>query len=246
MRVLTFNIRYDNAGDRPNHWPARRPLLAEVLQSYAAHVMAFQEVLPHQRQDLEAMLPDCDWHGRGREPAGDGEGCYLFWRREFFTQVEGETLWLGPDPTLSGRAWDAACPRIYNQVTLETLEGQQFQVFNLHLDHIGVVARQKSAELVHRRMQERSLPTVVLGDLNVENALESLPALQGLQDCSSIHGADQEGTFHGFGGLPTLGPIDYVLATEHFGVDFCQRILDHQGLLYPSDHFGVMAQLAWR
>ena len=242
LSVMTFNLRLDWAHDRPNHWEARRPLVQQVLQLYPADVLAFQEVMPNQHQDLVTMLPDYAWHGRGREPQGDGEGCYVFWDSRRLEAVFQETFWLGPDPAKPGRAWDAGCPRICNHVLLRA-SGQEMHFYNVHLDHVGVLARQKSAELVRQRMNEIDAPAVLLGDFNVERVLESLSALQGLQDCFAVHGSDQEGTFHGFQGVPTMGPIDYVLTSPDFEVDFCQRITDRWEGIYPSDHFGLLARL---
>jgi endonuclease/exonuclease/phosphatase family metal-dependent hydrolase len=247
LRVMTFNVRLDLEGDRPNHWLARRPLLQQVLQQYPADLLAFQEVMPNQHQDLIKMLPDYSWHGRGREPQGDGEGCYVFWRDGRFRGVAQETFWLAPDPSQPGRAWDAGCPRICNHVLLrDQEEDREIEVYNVHLDHVGVVARQKSAEIVRQRIDQSRLPTLVLGDFNVERACQQLSALQGLQDCFEVHGSDQEGTFHGFNGWPTLGPIDYVLTSADFEVDFCQRITDRWEEIYPSDHFGLLAHLQWK
>lgn len=242
LSVLTFNLRIDLATDRPNHWEARRPLVQEVLQLYPADVLAFQEVLPHQHADVLAMLPDFDWEGRGREPQGEGEGVYLFWDRRRFKADVRETLWLAEDPRKPGRAWDAGCPRIYNHVVLQD-DSVRFRVLNVHLDHVGVVARRKSAEIVRARLAESDLPAVVLGDFNVEQVFAALPSLQGLHDCFAEHGSDQEGTFHGFQGVPRRSPIDYVLTTEGFSVDFCQRITDSWEGRFPSDHFGLLARL---
>lgn len=242
LTLLTFNVRLDVESDRPNHWQARRPLVEMLLQLYPADVLAFQEVMPNQHTDLVAMLPDFAWEGRGREPAGDGEGVYTFWNRRRLQVEKQETFYLSESPTRPGRAWDAGCPRIYNHVVLRDGE-RRFRVFNLHLDHVGVQARQRSAEIVRARLGESDLPAVVLGDFNVEQALVALPALAGLCDCNADHGADQEGTFHGFQGVPRRSPIDYVLTTPHFSVEFCQRVVDHWEGRFPSDHFGLLVQV---
>lgn len=241
--ILTQNLRIDVASDGANDWTARRPLMEQLLQTYPADILAFQEVLVSQRADLVAMLPGFDWHGRGREPNGEGEGCYLFWNRQRFQAVEQETFWLAPEPLQPGLAWDAACPRICNRVVLRAEEMPAIQIYNLHLDHLGKVARQKSAEVVRAWLGRSPDPAIVLGDFNVEHVFQHLTSLQGLQDCFAVHGSDSAGTFHGFSGLANASPIDYVLTTSEFEVNFCQRLLDRWQGRYPSDHFGLLAGL---
>lgn len=241
LTVLTQNLRIDVASDGRNDWSHRRPLVENLLRTYQADVLAFQEVFENQRRDLIAMLPGYDWHGRGREPDGTGEGCYIFWNKLRLQPVAQETFYLAPDPQQPGLAWDAACPRICNRVVLKAEQLPAFQLYNVHLDHVGRLARQKSAEMVRTRMAQSEEPAILLGDFNQQGLFESLPSLLGLQDAFSVHGADGTGTFHGFHGLPQASPIDYILTTSHFTVDFCQLLTDHWEERYPSDHFGLLA-----
>lgn len=241
LTVLTQNLRIDLASDGRNDWNHRRPLMESLLRTYEADVIAFQEVFENQRRDLIAMLPGYSWHGRGREPNESGEGCYVFWNSRRLQAVAQETFFLAPDPQQAGLAWDAACPRICNRVVLKSEEFPAFQLYNVHLDHIGKVARQKSAELVRARMAHSDEPAILLGDFNQQGLFEKLPSLQGLQDAFRAHGADTSGTFHGFKGLPQSSPIDYILITARFTVDFCQLLTDHWDDCYPSDHFGLLA-----
>ncbi|MBX3167371.1 MAG: endonuclease/exonuclease/phosphatase family protein [Candidatus Eremiobacteraeota bacterium] len=241
LTVLTQNLRIDVASDRHNDWTHRRPLMEKLLQDYQADVIAFQEVFENQRRDLIAMLPGYAWHGRGREPDETGEGCYVFWNSQRVQAVAQETFFLAPDPNQPGLAWDAACPRICNRVVLKSEEFPVFQLYNVHLDHLGKVARQKSAELVRAHMARSQEPAILLGDFNQPELFEQLPCLQGLQDAFVIHGADGTGTFHGFTGHPQSSPIDYILTTSEFSVDFCQLLTDHWDDRYPSDHFGLLA-----
>ncbi|MBN9417661.1 MAG: endonuclease/exonuclease/phosphatase family protein [Candidatus Eremiobacteraeota bacterium] len=241
LTVLTQNLRIDVASDGRNDWTHRRPLMEKLLSSYEADVIAFQEVFENQRRDLVAMLPGYAWHGRGREPDETGEGCYVFWNSKRLQAVAQETFFLAPDPKQAGLAWDAACPRICNRVVLKGEEFPAFQLYNVHLDHIGKVARRKSAEMVRAHMALSQEPAIVLGDFNQQGAQDQLPALRDLQDAFQVHGADGTGTFHGFSGLPQTSPIDYILTTPEFRVEFCQLLTDHWEDRYPSDHFGLLA-----
>lgn len=245
LTVLTQNLRIDVASDGANAWAHRRPLMEELLKNYEADIIAFQEVFENQHRDLIAMLPGYSWHGRGREPDETGEGCYVFWNPQRLQAVAQETFFLAPDPKQTGLAWDAACPRICNRLVLKSEELPAFQFYNVHLDHLGYVARQKSAEMVRARIAESPEPAILLGDFNQQNLFHRLPALQGLQDAFAAHGADANGTFHGFTGHPQPSPIDFILTTSEFSVDFCQLLTDHWDDRYPSDHFGLLAGFAF-
>lgn len=244
LRALTFNIRLALDSDRPNHWEARRPLVAHLLGEYAPDLIGFQEVLPGQLEDLEEMLPDFDWSGRGRDAGHDGEGCYLFWRHSKLNEVSSETFWLAPDPQQSGPAWDATYARICNHSILRFKDQRELQVFNVHLDHQGKRSRYEAMRRLRQRLDIAQKPSLVLGDFNLENAPQLIPDLLGLRDCLYEHGADRAGTFHGFSGQPRGGPIDFILVSPEFTLDSCMVLRDQWEGRYPSDHFPVLAQLA--
>ena len=93
---------------------------------------------------------------------------------------------------------------------------REFFFANTHFDHRGTEARKQSAMLLRRRLSEMApqLPIIVTGDLNCdqdsnlyqelfeENVLaDSLRILHPTRD-------DNEGTFHGFSGTPSVEGID--------------------------------------
>ncbi len=219
-------------------------MIERLFSSYDVDIWGFQEVMPRQMEALKELLPNHGWHGQGRENRrGAGEGCYVFWDEKADLEVlHKETFWLAPDPDQTGLAWDAKCPRVCNQLKFRS-GGRDFWIYNLHLDHEGALSRIKSAELIRQRVQSSGLPALVIGDFNIENAVQQLPAFEGFQDAVASHGADREGTFHGFGGIPLRGAIDYVLTTPEFGVDYTQLLKDSWDGRFPSDHYPLLAQV---
>ena len=67
VRWATFNMRYDNQGDAPNHWGARKERVAQYIKDMKFDVFGTQEVLHHQFEDLKALLPDFEGVGVGRD-----------------------------------------------------------------------------------------------------------------------------------------------------------------------------------
>src|SRR3546814_14560915 len=55
--AMTYNIRLDLASDGDNAWPHRRKALTALVAYYAPDLVGLQEVLLHQKQQIEDDLP---------------------------------------------------------------------------------------------------------------------------------------------------------------------------------------------
>ena len=85
VRWATFNMRYDNPGDAPNHWGARKERVAQYIKDTKIDVFGTQEVLHSQFEDLKAMLPDFEGVGVGRDDgATKGEYSAVFYNTNSF------------------------------------------------------------------------------------------------------------------------------------------------------------------
>ena len=67
MNVMSYNIRYDNSGDKDNQWKFRRDFAADLVKFHEADVFGAQEVLNNQLNDLLDRLPEYAYVGVGRE-----------------------------------------------------------------------------------------------------------------------------------------------------------------------------------
>src|SRR5688572_11363060 len=67
LKVMTYNIRYDNPGDGVNAWPNRIEKVTALIRKYNPDVIGVQEALHHQLQDLVRVLPDYSYLGAGRD-----------------------------------------------------------------------------------------------------------------------------------------------------------------------------------
>ena len=52
VRVMTFNIRYNNPGDGENAWPHRKDMVADIIRQHA-DIAGLQEAQLDQIRDLE-------------------------------------------------------------------------------------------------------------------------------------------------------------------------------------------------
>ena len=57
VRVMTFNIRYDNPADSLDNWAYRKDRAAKAIRFYDADIVGTQEVLHNQLEDLRQRLP---------------------------------------------------------------------------------------------------------------------------------------------------------------------------------------------
>lgn len=57
LRVMTFNIRYDEPRDGVNAWPNRKQKVADVIRFHKADLVGVQEALLTQLRDLEGFCP---------------------------------------------------------------------------------------------------------------------------------------------------------------------------------------------
>lgn len=260
LRVMSFNIRLDLASDGPNAWPHRKHMVAEIIRHEGPALIGMQEVLLHQKSDLEAALPAYVFIGAARDDGAEkGEFSPLAFRSDRFELLDSGTFWLSPTPALPGKAWDAAYPRIATWAILrERTAGRRLGVLNTHFDHVGTESRANSAAIIAnwaRRHAEQGDAVIVLGDFN---AATTSPPLALLDDASrsSLRLAraasatppyGPPGTFNGFKfDADAPEPIDHVLVSEDFEVLRFATVTQHWGGRLPSDHYPVVAELARR
>jgi endonuclease/exonuclease/phosphatase family metal-dependent hydrolase len=264
LRVMSYNIRYNNPADGINAWPHRKDSVAEMIGArHRADLAGLQEALRDQIDDLADRLPDHGWTGVGRDDGGDaGEFSPIFYRRERIEFLEGGTFWLSETPEVPGsRSWDAAITRIVTWARFEDRsDGGEFYVFNTHFDHRGQEARVESARLLLKRISEVSpgYPVILTGDLNVR---EDNPAYRILTegepeaDAASVLLDARYASLTGHQG-PTASfndwveqrepesRIDYILVRRGIRV-LSHRILDDRfDGRFPSDHLPVLAEVA--
>ena len=198
IRVLSYNVRYDNRNDHHDAWYARRDGVLGLVRFHRPDVVAFQEPLPAQRADLREGLPEYTFVGRGREPGGDGEGCPIGVRTDRWRVVDDGTFWLSETPNDPSTDWDAAHPRIATWAMVEPRESpdgpaargtEPLLIGNTHFDHVSSRARRESARLLAERIPQlaagggdpgdASRDVVLVGDLNTTPGSEPHRILTG-------------------------------------------------------------------
>lgn len=257
VRVLSFNIRYGTATDRPSYWPGRRDLVFQVIREGDYDFVGLQEALRFQLDEIEAAVPGYAEVGVGRDDGRTGgEYSAVLVRSDRWSVAKAGTFWLSDTPEVPGsRTWGNRIPRIVTWVRMvHKRSGKALFLFNTHFDHQSERARELSARLLAERILARTPaePVIVTGDLNADEKSVPVRWLKGEEAGSKLrlldtyrvkHPTGPAGTFHGFTGKDDGRKIDYVLCSPDFDVASAEIIRTHSGSQYPSDHYPVAATL---
>jgi len=254
IKILTYNIKYDNVNDTVNNWNDRKDAMVDLLKNYEPGIIGMQEVLHHQLSYLVEQLPDFESIGVGRDDGKEkGEYSPILFNSKKYRLLNSNTFWLSETPEEISIGWDASMERICTYALFEDLRsGNQFYVFNTHFDHIGTEARKKSVALIVSKIKALNndhLPVALMGDLNLSPEKAPIQFLKNaLSDGQSISQKTfygPTGTFNGFDHDRILNHrIDYIFV-QNFKVLEYTHIDDRmENNKHISDHLPVLARIA--
>lgn len=252
---MTFNIRYNNAGDSLNAWPYRKDNLASQILFHDVALLGVQEALHNQMVELQERLPRFGHIGLGRDGGTAGEHSAIFYDKERLQLLDSHTFWLSTTPeVVASKGWDAALARIVTWAKFKDRKsGKTFFHFNTHFDHIGKVARRESARLLLQKVQlvAGATKAIITGDFNALPTDEPIQVIVDkgnplrLTDTKEMSAAPHygpTGTFNGFGPKERDNqPIDYIFIKGAWKVKKHATLSQTWGGRFASDHFSVMA-----
>lgn len=232
LTVATFNVRNDSNTEDAKHgnaWSQRYPYIAQMILFNGFDIFGSQEVLHHQLTDLLDSLPGYNYIGVGRDDGKTaGEYAPIFYKTDKVELIKNGNFWLSQQTDHPNKGWDAVLPRICTWGEFKDKKGKfRFWFFNLHMDHVGVIARQESAKLVLSKIKEMcgNDPVILTGDFNVDQTHESYRLLN---ESGVLHDSFVEaqiryalnGTFNAWDiNLKTDSRIDHVFVTSSFVVN---------------------------
>ncbi|MGI8859902.1 MAG: endonuclease/exonuclease/phosphatase family protein [Rubrobacteraceae bacterium] len=261
FKLMTFNVRGSQHKDGENAWKQRAPLNVRTIERYAPDLIGFQEHQVGNRKVHDAKL---DGYERisgpryeNREPHAHNA---IYWRMDRLELVARGGFWLSETPGEYSKSWGARHVRSANWARFRVRSGgAEFVHLNTHLDHISGRARQQGAGLILHRLDELAdgIPVVLTGDFNCNPGSKTygIFADAGFGDAHLAAGSGPTNTFHRFRGeefRPKAGRearIDWILLRDApregaWNVHSCEVIRDAEPLVYPSDHYPVVARLS--
>ena len=231
MLVGTYNIRMKNDGDslKGDCWGKRCQVICDQVNFMSPAIFGTQEVLHVQLQDLLHGLHNYDYIGVARDDGKTkGEYAAIFYDKSRIRLLDHGNFWLNETPDRPALGWDAACIRICTWGKFKDLRsGKKFYFFNLHMDHVGRVARREAAHLVVSKIREiaEKRPVVLTGDFNVDQTDEiyrifsESGILSDSYTMADIRFAEN-GTFNAFKPqLKTTSRIDHIFVSPSMKVD---------------------------
>ncbi|WP_246105916.1 endonuclease/exonuclease/phosphatase family protein [Rosistilla ulvae] len=258
---MSFNIRYGTASDGENHWERRKEFVAETIAAYDPDLLGTQETLEFQKQFLEQQMPDYTSVGVGRDDGSDrGEMTALFFKTKRFDLRDEGHFWLSETPAKAGsKSWDSSLPRICSWVRLKDRQSdapREILFINTHFDHRGQQARDESAKLILRKIDElgADCDVVLTGDFN--SSVTSVPyrtlfsdaaGQSPLVDTYAAAGPKEtkgDTTISRFLGDRFAGPrIDWIATRGNWKILDAQIDRTAREGRAPSDHYPVTARL---
>lgn len=251
--AMSYNIRLDTPTDGDNAWAFRRDYLIGQIETLRPELFGLQEVLPNQRNDLEAAFPGFTFVGGGRDDGKlAGESSPLAVDNRVFRITRHGMFWLSLTPGTPSLGWDAGYKRVVTWARLRRVsDGLQVLAVNTHWDHIGAIARQNSGAMLRdwiARNRSTADAVVVLGDFNTtaeDPAVAQLTTSGVLRDALTASSRAAFGpklSFNGFDAAAKEGAIiDHILVSANVSVASSGVIAQHAAGKVASDHFPVVA-----
>lgn len=274
LQLVTFNIRYQTSGDSGSrNWTKRLPVALEAIAKMNPDVMGVQEALDGQLKDLKKGMPGYAIFGVGRDDGKKrGENVSVFFRKDRFNRDEKESGHFslsGTPAKVASSSWGNGIPRMCTWLRLvDKKSGKGFYVFNTHWDYRAQGSREQAARLIARRIDQRlhkKEPVVLMGDFN---AVEKNPAMAYLRgEKTKLVGSEKEeqwvnplldvfqklhpeqknrSTFNQWkGSKEGMVKIDHIFVSSKARLLEAEIVYDHEGDVYPSDHYPVRVKVVF-
>jgi endonuclease/exonuclease/phosphatase family metal-dependent hydrolase len=255
LKVMSYNVRYDNAGDGENAWDFRKHATIAMLNDVQPDVFGVQEALPNQLSYISEQAPEYKNVGVGRDNGiSQGEHMSIFWNTKTIEMIEWGTYWLSETPDVPSYGWDAGCRRTATWALMkDKRNGRKFFFVNTHLDHKGVEARKKGLQLVVDKiasMNPDGYPMVLTGDFNVTPDDECLVDLDKQMESARkiAEVTDNYTTYNSWGGNAPEKEyvIDYIYVSGFSAVpQFYTNLKPYADRQFISDHYPIVAVLCF-
>ncbi len=255
LKVASTNIRFDNPADKPNDWSGRKELLTSLINNFSPDIIGTQEGREPQLKDLESLLPSHKLIDLNREWIDERMYPCIYINPKTIDVIDSGDIWLSETPYSAGsKSFESAFPRLCTWIQARIIEtGKDIFYVNTHLDHVLGETRKQQIQVLINEIKKKNtldLPVVLTGDFNEspsESVREVIEKNWGeLYDPWQFLKREEETSFHKFDGKNIDGSrIDWILVDKCFQVSSIQIVKDHEGEIYPSDHYPVFASFTY-
>ena len=246
LKICTYNIRYDNLGDKNWSWENRKNHILNLIKFEKFDLFGIQEALFHQLNDLKTIYK-YEFFGIAR---GDGvsedEFNGIFYDKNKFEKIDGGYFWLSKTPDIPSIYKGAGCKRICVWLMLLNKATNKKMVFAVtHLDNASEEARNFSVNLILEKLKPyyTNYPFAIMGDFN------SLPKDSVYKNFSKVFkeakvlaNMKEKGTFtldsdFLVNSVEEKIEIDFIFLNNKFNVKNAEILKNNFEGKYFSDHF---------
>lgn len=251
MKVMTFNVLCH--GCEGHDWFDRQDDVIATVRNYMPDIFGLQEAHLDWMKAFRNNMPEYDYVGVGRDDGKeDGEFSPVFYKKDKFDFVEGNTFWISETPDVPSRSWETACTRVCSYAKLrDKASGKEFIAMNTHLDHVSVEARKNGVRLINEFAKKLDCPVVITGDFNIPEKTDCYPDMIGygvFRDTKYVAPVTEDTfTFHEFfhhNGERSV--IDFIFINDGFDAAVYHVIQDKIDGAFPSDHCPVIADIDFK
>jgi len=252
IKVISYNVRYNNPNDGKDIWENRRSTIVNFIKNENPDFLGLQEVNHAQLLFLNSNLSNYSFVGVGRDDGKTkGEYSPIFYNNNLFDLIKSDTFWLSSTPDKISVGWDASMERICTYAVFKSKTNKKnIWVFNTHFDHIGIEAREKSADLIISVINKLTEPedyVVLTGDFNLLDDSKPIINLQSnFNDTNkNLEKTDRSyGTFNNFKlNFVSKSRIDYVFEKNFKLINSRHIIVKTPEGRWASDHHPILAKL---
>ena len=252
IKVISYNVRYNNPNDGKDIWENRRSTIVNFIKNENPDFLGLQEVNHAQLLFLNSNLSNYSFVGVGRDDGKTkGEYSPIFYNNNLFDLIKSNTFWLSSTPDRISVGWDASMERICTYAVFKTKKNKKnIWVFNTHFDHIGIEAREKSADLIISMVNKLTKPEdyiILTGDFNLLDDSKPIMNLQSnFNDTNkNLEKTDKSyGTFNNFKlNFVSKSRIDYVFEKNFKLINSRHIIVKTPEGRWASDHHPILAKL---
>ena len=253
VRIITYNIRYNDNKDDVNSWSNRKMHVCNLLRFHEPDIFGLQEAFYKQLTDVSLQLPRYDHVGVGQMDGRVlGEYAPIFYDSRKFQLKKQGWFWLSETPNIPSRGWEAASNHICTYVWLEDYDKRRsFWIFNTQLDQISLEAQANSVKLIMQKIDSlntKNDPVILMGDFNMTPDTKPIERLENVffdsRKVTQEAPYGPVGTHSGFNIDNDLKKrLDYFFVQGKIEVKKYGVLTDSYDHRYPSDHLPVLIEV---
>lgn len=264
-RNISFSLAtYNVAFDRPEPWVNRKEMIHNILLSNNFDIVGIQEPYLDALEDLVEMLPDYAYTGTSVTGNPEDPNCHnnpIFYKKSRFDLLDHGSFWFSETPDVPGsKSWESNGPRMCNWGKFRDIRtGNEFFLFNIHLDNKSEQAREHAADIINRKVTEiaKGYHAFLTGDFNADQWSETYSILKKeFRDTKDDAVYTENADWHSYNGYKLSSEpehdgaqIDHIMLRIpdfNYAVNEWKLINTSYNGSYPSDHFPLAISFSFK